>query len=80
MTLVPKIMHKKSLEFARENGHEMGKVFAQGVCFCKKCGAFISPRYTRYTFTIEKPNHSRVHYSIKGFNEDLISNRCNGGN
>lgn len=69
------MMHKESLEFARENGHEMGKVFAQGVCFCKKCGAFISPRYT---FTVEKTN--RVYYNIKGFNEDLIASRCNNGN
>lgn len=65
--------HRQAMHVAKENGHEMGAVFNHGVTFCKKCNAFISPKYN---FLVNKNTNNAIYGGIYGYNIDLISSRC----
>lgn len=58
---------------AEQNGHKLGHIFSNAICFCTKCHApltFLATTYISY----QNPNYGNAYKYING----LFGSKCNG--
>ena len=56
---------------AEQNGHKLGHIFKDAICFCTKCHA---PLTYRAIVFISSPNYKNTYTCIDG----LYGSKCNG--